>query len=202
MIVFFFYLGGTEFDSLPVNGLSWGCLDVLSPCRVGLSRADRQASHLLSYALTSHHYSVRVKVGFRETVEPTTVHFGVPFVSSSCGIFIFVFHLTVPFIKKKVKFSRYRPGVAQRVGRGIALLFHDRGTRRGWVVSSTPWPHFTTGKDPVPILQEAGWAPGPVWTGGKSRPHPDSIPGRPARNQSLYRLSYRAHNSSFYTVEK
>ena len=34
-------------------------------------------------------------------------------------------------IKVKVKRSRYRPGVAQRVGRGIALLFHDRGTRRG-----------------------------------------------------------------------
>ena len=32
---------------------------------------------------------------------------------------------------KKVKYSRYRPGVAQKVGRGIALLFHDRGTRRG-----------------------------------------------------------------------
>ena len=32
---------------------------------------------------------------------------------------------------KKVKCSRYRPGVTQRVGRGIALLFHDRGTRRG-----------------------------------------------------------------------
>ena len=31
----------------------------------------------------------------------------------------------------KVKCSRYRPGVAQRVGRGIAILFHDRGTRRG-----------------------------------------------------------------------
>jgi len=31
----------------------------------------------------------------------------------------------------KVKCSRYRPEVAQRVGRGIALLFHDRGTRRG-----------------------------------------------------------------------
>ena len=31
----------------------------------------------------------------------------------------------------KVKCSRYRPGVAQRVCRGIALLFHDRGTRRG-----------------------------------------------------------------------
>ena len=65
--------------------------------------------------------------------------------------------------------------VAQRVGRGIALLFHDCGTGRGWVVSSTPWPYFTPGKDPVPILQETGWAPGPVWTGGKSRPHRDSI---------------------------
>ena len=52
----------------------------------------------------------------------------------------------------KAKWSRYRPGVAQRVGRGIALLFHDRGTRRGWVVSSTPRPHFTPGKDSVPIL--------------------------------------------------
>ena len=80
-----------------------------------------------------------------------------------------------------VKFSRYRPGVAQRVGRGIALLFHDRGTRRGWMISSTPRPHFTSGKDLVPILQKGGWAPGPVWTGGKSRPHQDSIPDRPAR---------------------
>jgi len=50
------------------------------------------------------------------------------------------------------------------------------------VVSSTPRPHFTPGKDPVPILQEAGWTPGPVWTGGKSRPHRDSIPDRPGRS--------------------
>ena len=82
----------------------------------------------------------------------------------------------------KVKWPRYRPGVAQRVGRGIALLFHNRGARRGWVVSSTPRPHFTPGKDPVPILQKTGWAPGPVWMGGKSRPHRDSIPDRPARS--------------------
>ena len=33
--------------------------------------------------------------------------------------------------KVKVKCSRYRPGVAHRVGRGIALLFHDLGTRKG-----------------------------------------------------------------------
>ena len=96
-----------------------------------------------------------------------------------------------------VKRSRYRPGVGQRVGRSIALLFHDRGTRRGWVVSSTPRPHFTPGKDPVLISQEAGWAPGPAWTGGKSRPHRDSIPDLPARSQSLYWLSYPAHNSTY-----
>jgi len=34
---------------------------------------------------------------------------------------------------KKVKFSRYRPSVAQRMGRGIALLFHDCSTRKGCV---------------------------------------------------------------------
>jgi hypothetical protein len=61
------------------------------------------------------------------------------------------------------------------------------------VVSSTPRPHFTPGKDPIPILQAAGWAPGPVWTGGKSRRHRDSIRDRPARSQSLYQLSYPAH---------
>jgi len=98
---------------------------------------------------------------------------------------------SIIFVVKKVKitWSRYRSGMVQRVGRGIVLFFHDRGTRRGWVVSSTPRPHFTPGKDPVPILQEAEWAPGPVWTGGKSRPHRHSIPDHPARSQSLYWLS-------------
>jgi hypothetical protein len=105
-----------------------------------------------------------------------------------------IFITTLMVSKGKVKWSRYRPGMAQRVGRGIALLFHDRGTRRGWVVSSMAQPHFTPGKDPVPILQGTGWAPGPVWTGGKSRPHPDSVPDRPACSQSLYQLSYPAHN--------
>jgi len=32
-------------------------------------------------------------------------------------------------------------------------------------------------KDPVPIVQEAGWAPGQVLTGGKSRPPPGFDPG-------------------------
>ena len=33
-------------------------------------------------------------------------------------------------------------------------------------------------KTSVPIVQEAGWAPGPVWTGAENlAPHRDSIPG-------------------------
>ena len=99
----------------------------------------------------------------------------------------------------KVKWSRYRPGVAQRVGRDIVLLYHDHGARRGWVVIGMPRPYFTPGKEPVRIVQKAGWAPGPVWTGGKSCPHRDSIPDRPACSQSLYRLIYRAHNAAYST---
>jgi len=85
-------------------------------------------------------------------------------------------------VKVKVKWCHYRPGVAQRVGRGITLLFHNCGTRKGWVVSGTTRQHFTPGKDPVPIFQEAGWVPGPVWTGGKSPPHRDSISDHPAHS--------------------
>ena len=37
---------------------------------------------------------------------------------------------------------------------------------------------FTPGKGRVPIVKEAGLAPGPVWTGVKNlAPHRDSIPG-------------------------
>ena len=35
---------------------------------------------------------------------------------------------------------------------------------------------------PGRTLQEARWAPGPVWTGGKSRPRRDSITDRPTRS--------------------
>jgi hypothetical protein len=62
------------------------------------------------------------------------------------------------------------------------------------MVSVTPLPLFTSGKDPVPVIQEDGWAPGPVWTGGKNlAPTGIRSPDRPARSQSLYRLRYPAH---------
>ena len=60
-------------------------------------------------------------------------------------------------------------------------------------VSVTPRPLSTPGKDLVRIVQEAGWAPGPVWTGVENlAPTGIRSPDRPARSQSLYRLSYLA----------
>ena len=86
----------------------------------------------------------------------------------------------------------YRPS-AHRGSRGIALPFHDHGTRRGWGVSITPRPLFTPRKDPVPMVQEAGWAPGPVWIGAENlAPTGIRSPDRPACSQSLYWLSYLA----------
>jgi hypothetical protein len=57
-----------------------------------------------------------------------------------------------------------------------------------------PRPLFTPWKDPVPIVQKAGWARGPVWTGAENlASFGIRSPNRPARSQSLYRLSYMAH---------
>ena len=57
-----------------------------------------------------------------------------------------------------------------------------------------PRPLFTPGKDRVPIVQEAGWAPEPFWTDAENiAPTGIRSPDRPARSQSLYRLRYPAH---------
>ena len=50
------------------------------------------------------------------------------------------------------------------------------------------------GKAPVPILQEVGWVPGPVWTGAENlAPTGIRSPDQPVRSQSLYQLSYPAY---------
>ena len=50
---------------------------------------------------------------------------------------------------------------------------------------------FNPGKDPVPIVQEAEWAPEPVWAGAENLVRTGiRSPDRPARSESLYRLSY------------
>jgi hypothetical protein len=60
--------------------------------------------------------------------------------------------------------------------------------------ASRPGRSLPPEKDPVPIVQEDGLAPGPVWTGAENVvPTGIRSPDRPARNQSLYRLRYPAH---------
>jgi len=85
--------------------------------------------------------------------------------------------------------------VALSVGRGFSVTAALEG---GEWSAEHPGRTLPQGKDSLPILQEAEWSSGPVWTGGKSRPHRDSIPDSPVRSQSLYRLSYRAHIRYLY----
>jgi hypothetical protein len=78
----------------------------------------------------------------------------------------------------------------------------DLGTRSGWGVSVTPRPHLTSGKDPIPIVQEAGWSSGPVWTGAEDLTTTEiRCPDLPARRLLLYRLNYSAHPVSNWITE-
>jgi len=61
----------------------------------------------------------------------------------------------------------------------------------GWEVNVTPWPLFPRERETVPILQEAWWAAGPLWTGAENLTltgirSPDLAFSR----GSLYRLHY------------
>ena len=85
---------------------------------------------------------------------------------------------------------------AHRGSRGTGLLFLDHGTIRGEGSASRPGRSLPPSgpPSPVPIVQEAGWPPGPVWTDAENfAPTGIRSPDRPARSQSLYRLSYPAH---------
>jgi hypothetical protein len=101
-----------------------------------------------------------------------------------------------------VKQSRYTPW--WRLGReeyssySFTISALDGGELSAW----RPGRALPPGKGPpVPIVQEAGWAPEPVWTQRleeKSGIEPRS-PGRPARSQTLYWLSIPIWNvASFW----
>ena len=120
------------------------------------------------------------------------------------GICLYLWHLPV-YSKVKcalVQTLRLCTGrTAHRGSRGIAVLFHDYGTRRGWGVSVTPRPLFTPGKDPVPIVQEAGWAPQPFWKWAENlAPTGIRSPDRPAHSESLYRLSYHGPSLQYLII--
>ena len=94
----------------------------------------------------------------------------------------------------KVKWSRYRSSVAQKVGRGIALLFQDRGTRRGESSAARPGRTLPPGKTRYPLYRRMGGLQGR--SGRAENLVPSAIRFRTIQPvaQSLYRLSYPAHN--------
>ena len=105
-------------------------------------------------------------------------------------------------VKKKVKCTlvqalRLCTGrTAHRGSRGIALLFLDHGTRRGWRATSRPGQSLLPGKTRYPLYRRLG---GPQGRSGRAEnlaPTGIRSPDRPARSQSLYRLRYPAHGAT------
>jgi hypothetical protein len=70
---------------------------------------------------------------------------------------------------------RNRPRRTHRVSGVIAQLLLNLSTGMGFVVSITPLPPLPL-KDPVPIVQEAGWAPELVWIGAENLAPPGFDP--------------------------
>jgi hypothetical protein len=70
----------------------------------------------------------------------------------------------------------------------------------GWVVNATPRSLYPEERPGTYCVWEGGLAPGPDWTGVESL-DPTGIqhPDRPARSESLYRLSYPG--SILFSVE-
>jgi hypothetical protein len=82
------------------------------------------------------------------------------------------------------------------VSRVIAQLFLGlRHSRWGWGVSPTTRPPLPPRTTRYPFYRRLGGPQGRSGRVGNLRPHRDSIPDRPARSQSLYRLSYPAHQN-------
>jgi len=94
-------------------------------------------------------------------------------------------------VKSKDKFTLQQAIKAQKGNNVIAVLSFYFGARWGWVVKTTPRPLYPRQSDPVHIVQEAGWRPGPVWTGAEDLATTRiwSL-DRPARSESLCWIRY------------
>jgi hypothetical protein len=60
---------------------------------------------------------------------------------------------------------------AQRERERVEVWLHsflNLGARCGWVVNATTRPLYLRGGNPAPNVQEAWWAPRPVWTGAQT----------------------------------
>ena len=81
-------------------------------------------------------------------------------------VYICIYIYIYIYMLKKLKCSRYRSGIAQRMGRGIALLFHDRGTGRGEWSAARPGRNLPPGKTRYPLYRRLG---GPQGRSGRAK---------------------------------
>jgi hypothetical protein len=90
---------------------------------------------------------------------------------------------------------------AHRGSRGIALLFHDHGTRRGEGSASRPGRSLTSGKTRVPLYRRLGGPQGRSGQVWKISPPPGFDPRTVQPVASRYTpLRYPAHNTPLRTV--
>ena len=69
--------------------------------------------------------------------------------------------------------------------------FFNPGARCECVFNATPQVLYPLERDLVLVVQVAGWNPGPVWTGAENLGLTGTrYPALPARDDSLYRLTY------------
>jgi hypothetical protein len=64
----------------------------------------------------------------------------------------------------KVNVSPHHALQAQKGSNGIGPLIRNFGARSGWVVNATSRLLLLAGRVPVPIVREAGWHEGRIWT--------------------------------------
>jgi hypothetical protein len=91
--------------------------------------------------------------------------------------------------------------------RDIAVLFLSLGVRMGWMVNATPRRIYPRQRDPVPIVEETGWAPEPFCRSLENFAATGiRYPGRPAHSDSAIPTelywptkfpSYRLTNTAF-----
>jgi len=78
-----------------------------------------------------------------------------------------IFHLRssslVPVSKSKGKVISFQAQCGPEGGTGITLHFHDSGTRKGWVVSSTPRRTLPLGKTRYPFYRRLNSTAGISW---------------------------------------
>ena len=76
----------------------------------------------------------------------------------------------------------------------VSLLMRNLRVRWEWAVIATPRPLYPRERDPLPIVQEPGWASGPAGRGAEKL----TLTGvrtleRPLSSESLHRLRHHGH---------